>query len=73
LNLKKNQKNKDPLPNYAKYSGIAIQMIIIILAGVYGGMKLDEYLSLSAPIFTIIFTILSVALSIYFVIRDLLK
>lgn len=59
--------------DYAKYSSLAFQMIAIILIGVFGGIKLDEYLKLNFPVFTVILSILSVAFSIYYAIKDLLK
>jgi len=65
--------SKKQLPNYGRYSSIAIQMLVIIVAGVFGGFKLDEYLKLNFPIFTILFSFLSVSLAIYYVIKDLLK
>ena len=70
-----NQQNskKPPLHNYAKYSSIALQMVVIILVGVFGGVKLDELLNLKFPVFTVILSLLSVALAIYYVIKDLLK
>jgi F0F1-type ATP synthase assembly protein I len=69
----------DPLPkkksldNYARYSSIAFQMLIIILIGVFGGVKLDQWLKLSVPVFTVVLSILAVILAIYTVTRDLLK
>jgi len=48
-------------------------MIAIIIGGVFGGYKLDEYLKLKIPVFTVIFSLLSVAFSIYYVTKDLLK
>ncbi len=48
-------------------------MLVIILIGVFGGIKLDEWLKLTIPVFTIVFSILAVSLSIYTVTRDLLK
>ena len=69
---KKNQKKKS-LENYAKYSSIAMQMLVIILIGVFGGIKLDEWLNLGFPVFTLIFSILSVIFAIYYVIKDILK
>ena len=50
-----------------------MQMIAIILAGVFGGIKLDEFLKLETPIFTIILAIIAVVLAMYFVIKDLIK
>ncbi len=60
------------LKDYARYSGLAFQMLFIILAGVWGGVKLDEWLKLR-PLFTIILTIVSVILAIYFAVKDLLR
>ncbi len=67
------QPKKKPLFSYARYSGIAVQMLVIILAGVFGGRQLDTWLDLAFPVFTLIFSFLSVSIAIYFVIRDLLK
>ena len=66
-------KNKKNLNDYAKYSGIAFQMGIIIFAGVLGGKKIDEYFSLETPIFTLILSLLSVGLAIYISIKDFIK
>lgn len=67
------EKRKKALSNYAKYSSIAFQMLLIILAGVFGGRELDRWLELQFPVFTLILTILAVILSIYVVIKDLLR
>jgi F0F1-type ATP synthase assembly protein I len=63
---------KKSLNVYARYSGIAFQMVAIILLGAYGGWKIDDWLN-TKPIFTIILLLISVVLSIYFVTRDLLR
>jgi F0F1-type ATP synthase assembly protein I len=52
---------------------MAFQMIAIILLGVFGGMKLDKLFPAKFPVFTVVLTILGVILSIYYVIKDLLK
>ena len=70
---KKSNKEKSKLTNYAKYSSIAFQMLLIILIGVFGGIKLDKYLNWEFPVFTVVFSILSVFLSIYFAIKDFIK
>ena len=67
-----NQKKKY-LNSYARYSSIAFQMIAIILIGVFGGMKLDEWLKLQFPVFTVVLSFLSVVLAIYYVTKDLIK
>jgi F0F1-type ATP synthase assembly protein I len=69
-NLKKVKNN---LKGYAKYSGIAFQMLIVILLGVFGGFKLDKYLEFRIPVFTIVGSIVSVSLAIYIAIKDVLK
>jgi hypothetical protein len=48
-------------------------MIAIILIGVFGGVKLDEWLELTFPVFTVILSILSVFLAIYYAIKDFIK
>jgi len=63
---------KKGLNNYARYSGMAFQMMFIIVAGAFGGLKLDQWLK-TKPVFTVILSVTAVFLSIYFVTRDLLK
>jgi F0F1-type ATP synthase assembly protein I len=60
--------NKRALNNYAKYSSMAFQMLL----GIFAGFKLDQWLHIK-PVLTIIFSLSSVILAIYFVTRDLLK
>ncbi len=64
---------KNPLFNYAKYSSLAFQMLAVILLGVVGGIKLDQYLKLKFPIFTILFTLVGVAFAVYLGIKDFIK
>ena len=76
--MQSDQKSKSPKPkqllnNYAKYSSIAFQMIFIIVAGTFGGLKLDEYTGFKFPLFTLICSLASVALAIYSSIKDFLK
>jgi hypothetical protein len=47
-------------------------MLVIILLGVLAGVKLDQWLH-TKPALAVLFSILSVALSIYFATRDLLR
>jgi len=48
-------------------------MLVIIGVGIFGGFKLDEYLKLKFPVFVLIFSFLSVALAIYYVVKDLIR
>ena len=45
----------------------------IIAVGVLGGKKLDEWLGLETPIFTLVLSLVSVAGAIYISIKDFLK
>lgn len=71
--MEPSKEKKKALKAYARYSSIAFQMLVIILAGVFGGRELDHWLDMGFPVFTLIFTILGVLLAIYSVIRDLLR
>lgn len=73
--VKKNKKKKEEKqPNdFLKYTGMATQMAVTILIGVFGGIKVDEYLELQTPIFTLIFSLLAVAAAMYMVIKDINK
>ena len=64
--------NKRALNNYAKYSSMAFQMLVIILLGLFAGYKLDIWLH-TKPILTVILSLASVILAIYIVTKDLLK
>ncbi len=68
----KNGKKKQPNA-ILRYSGLATQMMVIIVVGAVGGLKLDEYLGTKHPYFTGGLTILSVIVAMYFAIKDLLK
>ena len=73
-----NQKNqKKPsnkgLDNFARYSGIAFQMIGIILLTTFGGVKLDKLTGWETPVFTIVLSLLGVFAAIYISIKGFLK
>jgi len=65
-----NNPNK-PFKSYAQYSGLAFQMGSIIGLSVWGGISLDEYLHLSFPAFTVTFALLSVIISMIWLIRSI--
>ncbi|RLD63859.1 MAG: ATPase F0F1 [Bacteroidetes bacterium] len=71
---KPSSKKKDEnFNNYVKYSSIAFQMLLIILIGVFGGMKLDKYFNWDFPAFTVVLSVLSVVFSVYYAIKDIIK
>lgn len=66
------QKPKNSLNSYAKYSGLVIQMVAIIAIGTFIGVKLDDKYPNENNLFTLILTLLSVIISIYYVIRRII-
>ena len=58
---------------YARFSGLAIQMMLIIAAGMYGGFRLDKYSGWKFPVFTVVLSLLSVVAAIWYAIKDFLK
>jgi hypothetical protein len=67
------QKQKSPWFNYARYSSMALQMLVIIAGGIFCGFKLDEYLKFKLPLFTVLFSMLSVGFAVWYVTKDLMK
>ena len=69
---KKNQ--NDPENNglraFGKYSGLAVQMGVIIFLTTWGGIKLDKLAGFSKPVFTIILSLLGVFAAIWVAIKD---
>jgi len=53
-----------------RYSGMALKMAVVIIAGTFSGRKLDENLELSFPFWTMTLALASVVISIYLVIKD---
>lgn len=63
-------KKGNPLHNYAVYSNMGIEMAVIIAAGVFGGIKLDEWLKIS-PLFTILLSLFGVGIAMYVMIKTM--
>lgn len=65
------KQNKDSRINsYARFSGIAFQMTAIIGFGSFGGVKLDEYYPNKYSVFTIICSLISIGIALYYVIKQ---
>ena len=71
----KSQQRQTPnqINEYVKYSGLTFQMAALILLGYWVGGKLDDWLDLSIPIFTIVLIVAFIVLNIYSLIRSLPK
>ena len=65
------KQNKNSRVNtYARFSGIAFQMTAIIGIGSFGGVKLDEYYPNKYSVFTIICSLVSIGIALYYVIKQ---
>ena len=75
-NLSKPKSQRPRIQNqvneYIKYSGLAFQMAALILLGYWLGGKIDKWLELSIPVFTIILILLFL-FSFYSLIKSLPK
>ena len=58
---------KNNLNNYAKYSGVAFEMLGIIVLGVWGGIKLDALLG-TKPLLTVVLSLGAVAAAMYLIV-----
>ncbi|MCL2328677.1 MAG: AtpZ/AtpI family protein [Bacteroidetes bacterium] len=58
--------------NAIKYTNIGFQMLAIILVGVWGGQKLDEWLGFTS-LFTVIVSLLSVFAALYVALKDFIR
>jgi ATP synthase protein I len=74
------QKKKNPkssqnkgINQYARYTGLAFQMLGIILVTVWGGTRLDKLTGWHTPVFTIVLSLLGVFAAIYVAVKDFIK
>ncbi|MGV8092887.1 MAG: AtpZ/AtpI family protein [Mangrovibacterium sp.] len=66
-------KSKKKIDQFILYSSLAFEMMIIMAAGVFIGYKIDHWLNLSFPAFTLGLMILSVIGSIFYAIKNFIK
>lgn len=71
--MQKKKKNVSQGKTYIRFSGIAIQMGVIIAAGALGGQWLDEKQGNDFPIWTLVLTLFAIFASLYKVIREVIK
>ncbi|MBL4654793.1 MAG: AtpZ/AtpI family protein [Bacteroidia bacterium] len=77
MESKNNLSSLDPkkklLNKYVKYSGLAIQLVLTVLAGVYGGYQLDKYFETAKPYYALGCALLAIVGSLYMLIRQVLR
>ena len=57
---------------YARYSSIGIQMLAIIGLGTFAGVKLDEKYPNKNNLFTVVFSLSSVLIAIFYVVKRII-
>ena len=72
-NKKKSPKPSSNINTYLKFSGIGLQMAILIVFAAYGGKWLDQKMNLEHPIFTVVLILLAIFASLYQIIREVIK
>jgi hypothetical protein len=70
INSRKSSKKK-PLNDYIRYSAMGFQMAAIIFVSTWAGKLLDARLEMKIPVFTLVFAIASVVLSMYYFIKGI--
>jgi len=68
-----NKNKQSGLESYGHYSGLAFQMIAIILAFVWAGKKIDEIYFQGRTIFIIVLSLIGVIIAMYVILKDFLK
>ncbi|MBW8325630.1 MAG: AtpZ/AtpI family protein [Prolixibacteraceae bacterium] len=72
MNRDKGQKPKKQFDDFIRYSSLAFEMVAIMGIGVWIGVKIDQWLDLGFPAFTLGLMILSVVGAVYHAIRKFL-
>lgn len=65
--------SKRPPDAFLRYTGMATQMVVVIVVGLLAGRWLDSHFGTAKPWFTGLITVISVFLSMYLAVKDLLR
>jgi F0F1-type ATP synthase assembly protein I len=69
-----NDDDNNWLRSYGKYSTIVVQLIVVILGGVFLGYKMDQWIfNQEKHIFLVLMSFLSGGLAFYLTFKDLFK
>jgi|SaaInl3SG_22_DNA_1037383.scaffolds.fasta_scaffold63164_2 F0F1-type ATP synthase assembly protein I len=61
------------LKKWAKYTGMAVEMMAIIAVGTIAGYKIDERREADFPLWTLILSLLAVFAALYLIIRNVIR
>ena len=64
---------KKRLNSYIKYTSLTTQMAVIIAAGTFFGDYLDKVNKSDTPIYTIILSLISIFLALYYVLKKIIN
>jgi ATP synthase protein I len=65
--------NKKSTNAFLRYSGMAFQMIVVLLIAAYAGQWLDDHFQNKQPWFTLVLLLLGVTASMYLIIKTVTK
>ena len=72
--MSKNKTNKKKqLNSYIKYTSLTTQMAVIIAAGTFFGDYLDKVNNSNSKNYTIIFSLISIFLALYYVLKKIIN
>ncbi|MBH69946.1 MAG: hypothetical protein CMP69_01610 [Flavobacteriales bacterium] len=71
--FKGRKKKKNPLRHYLKYSSLSLQMGLVIFLGVKLGVFLDGKTQFKPPVYTIATSLISIFITLYYIIQSLKK
>lgn len=71
--LNETEPRNNRLKKWAKYSGMAIEMMAVIAVGSYAGYKIDERRGADFPLWTLILSLTSVFAALYLTIRNVMR
>jgi|TARA_B110000483_G_C17802468_1_gene391914 F0F1-type ATP synthase assembly protein I len=66
-------KEKKKVNLFVRFSSAGIQMALLIIVGALGGQYLDENSDNEKPVYTIIFSLVAVAIGLYLIIKEVLN
>jgi len=74
MKIKRNNDHKRSTGYYlARYSGLVFEMLGIIALGTFLGHKIDSNRDSEFPLWTLILALLSMAIALYGVLKDLIR
>ena len=68
----KDKPKKGQLNPFVKYSSMGMQMVLPIIGGVYGGLKLDEVYE-TGNLWTVVLSLIGVFAGLYLALKDFIK